>query len=577
MSHKALARKHRPRSFSDVATQEHVSETLRRAVATDRVGHAYLFCGPRGVGKTTLARVLAMALNCPDRTEEGEPCGECESCGRIWAGHTALDVVEIDAASNRGVDDARDLRERAMYAPSGEGRTKVYIVDEAHMLTREAWNALLKILEEPPPRVIFVFATTEPQKIQQAAAPILSRCQRFDFRRIGVLDIVARLSSVLQGEGANAPEEALRVIARKADGGMRDALSLLDQVISLTGGEVDLDSVRRVLGLVEDERYLELVDVVRESRHEAVFGLVQDLVDEGYDLVEFYHGLLDVLRTMLRLRLSPDADVDVQEEIRAQLAERAAAFAPGDLVRMLSAASDLESQGSLRRSPNPRLPIEMLLLRMSFLDRTVALEDLIGALGGAPPASGGAGARGPSGTGTGGTHASSGAFSDGSSTAGLSTSSVSASTVSESAVAEPVALESEGLAPPESEPIVPMDDIREAWARWINSARGIPVGLGPFLHSASVSEDEGGLVITPLPGPAVERLGQPTVIEAIREGMTPFLGRRPVLRVQAPQGTQGSAERVTREEVQADTLKALYRQEPRLERAVKELDLELME
>ena len=156
----------------------------------------------------------------------------------------------------------------------------------------------------------FVFATTEPQKIQQAAAPILSRCQRFDFRRIGVLDIVARLSIVLAEEGAQAPEDALRIIARKADGGMRDALSLLDQVISLTGGEVDLDSVRRVLGLVEDERYLELVDVLRDSRHDAVFGLVQSLVDEGYDLVEFYHGLLDVLRTMLRLRLSPDADVD---------------------------------------------------------------------------------------------------------------------------------------------------------------------------------------------------------------------------------------------------------------------------
>src|SRR3954454_21743370 len=162
----ALARKYRPKSFADVAVQSHVSNTLRGAIARGRVAHAYLFCGPRGVGKTTLARVLAMALNCPHRSPEGEPCGECDSCTRIWAGKTSLDVVEIDAASNRGVDDARELRERAMYAPSEEDRFKVYIIDEAHMLTREAWNALLKILEEPPPRVIFVFATTEPQKIQ---------------------------------------------------------------------------------------------------------------------------------------------------------------------------------------------------------------------------------------------------------------------------------------------------------------------------------------------------------------------------------------------------------------------------
>jgi DNA polymerase III subunit gamma/tau len=500
-----------------------------------------------------------MALNCPDRTPEGEPCGVCESCGRIWGGHTALDVVEIDAASNRGVDDARDLRERAMYAPSGEGRHKVYIVDEAHMLTREAWNALLKILEEPPPRVIFVFATTEPQKIQQSAAPILSRCQRFDFRRIGVSDIVERLTDVLAKEHVQAPEDALRLVARKADGGMRDALSLVDQVLSLTGGELDVDSVRRVLGLVEEERYLELLDVVREGRHAEVFGLVERLIDEGYDLVEFYHGLLDVLRVMLRLRLSPDAPVDVREDLRADLLTRASEFEPGDLVRMLAAAADLESQGSLRRSPNPRLPLEMLLLRLTFLDRTVALEELIRALGGAAP-------PGPPAASGGSTSREVGGAASGS----------PAPPEARVAATEPEARATSTTS--RAEGPASGRGAADAWRQWLEEGSGVPRGLGAFLRAANVRDGAGGAVhVEGLAGPALERLADPGLLNQVRDGLARHLGRAPKLVLEGPLAEPLPAPRVTERDAREDALKALYRQEPRLQRAVEELDLELME
>src|SRR5438045_7150016 len=283
----ALARKYRPKSFADVAVQSHVSNTLRGAIERGRVAHGYLLCGPRGVGKTTLARVLAMALNCENKQPGGEPCGACGSCQRIWSGSSSLDGVEIDAASNRGVDDARELRERAMYAPSGDDRYKVYIVDEAHMLTREAWNALLKILEEPPPRVIFVFATTEPQKIAQAAAPVLSRLQRFDLKRIGLADITRRLSTVLGKEGVPFTEDALGMIARAADGSMRDALSLADQVISIGEGAVTPGRGREALGRVPEDEFGAILDIIDGNRARELLDAVSRLANAGVDFGVF--------------------------------------------------------------------------------------------------------------------------------------------------------------------------------------------------------------------------------------------------------------------------------------------------
>src|SRR2546421_3016082 len=377
----ALARKYRPKRFADLIVQAHVATALRGAVAQGRVAHGYLFAGPRGVGKTTAARILAMALNCQHRSAGGEPCGVCDSCSRIWTGAANLDVVELDAASNRGVDDARDLRERAMYAASTETSSKVYIVDEAHMLTREAWNALLKILEEPPPRVVFVFATTEPQKIANTAAPILSRLQRFDFRRIGPHAIAERLRQVVAAEGIAANDDALQLIAESADGGMRDGLSILDQVVSFGAGPVTADRVRDVLGLISDDVYGDLLRVVAERDSAAVFPLVGRLVDGGADLGEFVTGAGEVLRGVLMANLGGRPE-GVTEAMQALIEQYRAPLPAPDVVRLLGVLTELEPQ--LRAGGNARLVVELLLLRWAMMARTVELADVISALGKEP-------------------------------------------------------------------------------------------------------------------------------------------------------------------------------------------------
>src|SRR5438477_9954069 len=547
----ALARKYRPKKFSDLLVQDHVAAALRGAVAGNRVAHGYLFAGPRGVGKTTAARILAMALNCERRgaagAPAGEPCGECDSCTRIWTGAANLDVVELDAASNRGVDDARDLRERAMYAASAEGRHKVYIVDEAHMLTREAWNALLKILEEPPPRVVFVFATTEPQKIAQSAAPILSRLQRFDFRRIGPHAIADRLRQVVTAEGLVADDEALRLIAKSADGGMRDGLSILDQVASFGEGPVTAVRVREVLGLISDDVYGELLRLVSERDPKAVFPLVERLVDAGADLGEFVVGAGETLRAVLLAGLGGEPE-GLTEAMQVLIGKYRSLLPAPDVVRLLSVLTELEPQ--LRSSGNVRLAVELLLLRWAMMSRTVELEEVIRALGKEP----GKGERPGKGD--------------------------PAPVLRDAAPLPPSPVISRG-APPEKGPLT-LDRLRALWPRIVDDARAKTPMLGALLQvTEAVGVDAGTIAIRLLDTNPVHAEGLERQRDALAQLVARYVTEPVRIKLQGAVGSRERASprpgRLTEEGARAERLKTLRAQDPSLNAAVDALDLELLE
>ena len=379
MSYTALYRKFRPQEFEDVKGQDHIVTTLKNQIKYDRIGHAYLFCGTRGTGKTTIAKIFAKAVNC-EHPVDGSPCGECPTCKAIAAG-TSMNVIEIDAASNNGVDNIREIREEVAYRPT-EGKYKVYIIDEVHMLSAGAFNALLKTLEEPPSYVIFILATTEVYKIP---ITILSRCQRYDFHRISIDTIAARLSDILKAEGVQAEEKAVRYVAKAGDGSMRDSLSLLDQCIAFyLGQELTYDKVLEVLGAVDTEVFSHMLREIIAGNILNTLSLLERLVIEGKELSQFVNEFTWYLRNLLLVKSSDDMEdvLDMSSENLALLKEEAQMIEPEVLMRYIRIFSDLANQ--VKYSSQKRILIEIALIKLckpemestgdALVDRIARLE-----------------------------------------------------------------------------------------------------------------------------------------------------------------------------------------------------------
>src|SRR5271170_1872736 len=389
MSYQVIARKWRPQTFDDLVGQQHVTETLKNAIKNDRVAHAYIFSGARGVGKTTAARILAKAMNCA-QGPTAEPCGVCDSCKEIAAG-TSLDVIEIDAASNRGIDQIRELREMVRYAPAAS-RSKVVLLDEAHMLTTEASNALLKTLEEPPDRVIFVMATTEPENL---ADTIRSRSQHFHFRALTFAEITGRLEEIAAKENLKIEPGALAVIARMAEGSLRDALSLLEQARAYCGDNISDKEVRELLGVVPEDSLNELVNAIAEGSADRALGLVHTFQKEGRNLQHFCREAIRHMRNLLIARVcGADSElVAATPDQRPEIARAAALFSEEDLTRYFQIL--LQTDDDVRRKMDPRVHLEMGLLRLVNAARLAPLEELLAETRGSGGGAGGGGGKTP--------------------------------------------------------------------------------------------------------------------------------------------------------------------------------------
>lgn len=370
MSYQVTARKWRPLKFDDVVGQQHVSNTLRNALAQNRLAHAFIFSGTRGCGKTTTARILARAVNCL-APKNFEPCNECEICKEIIEGRS-LDVIEIDGASNRGVDEIRNLRDSVRYAPT-RGKKKVYIIDEVHMLTKEAFNALLKTLEEPPPHILFIFATTELRKVP---ATILSRCQRYDFRRISIEEIVQRLKFIAQQENITIDDDALLTIAKKGDGSMRDAQSIFDQVVSFCGTTITSQQVSAALNIVDVELFFKVSDVVKAKDTKRALELVEEVINSGYDVKEFVSGISEHFRNFLIAKTTQSTSLIEESEIhRKRYAEDADAFSLNDILRIIKIVT--ETENTFRFSVQPRFTLEVMMVRLTKMTSSVDIEEVL--------------------------------------------------------------------------------------------------------------------------------------------------------------------------------------------------------